>query len=577
MSPATTLITFRVRAPRSTRTLVLYGSWDNFTIGYPMHKDLQSGSEYWSGCFNFTNIICDGRPSEAIRSRDGGLKMGGTYWYHYKVDDELEFHNVCERATTNCPMMPGQLVNVLNVPYALSGNRSRNPSTSSTSSERRTMRPEDKFINPRPAPAKPELLRVSTSPTLECPDTNDMSRTTTPSKETPNASRFLRLPRKVSVDAYPTPSASGALSGGLRAAFRIRTARSQSPESKADNEMISTRRAVSAERQAGSRRGNAETDRARTPQRGLLLRANSDDTLPTLSFGEHCQHRSAPGEHLSPPNAISVEKVRPSEGLPLLQSTYHPLSALKEVASKANTPADVQAEDMPSMAELDLEKRLPTLPNTPSSAYPMSISGESPPRRQPLDIEQLESHFSATTIGTEMCSMSRAFHEKSHFSAWTTTSDTSSIHVDTSVPVPSLDGRNQMKNSRFHAETAANEPSLPASFSYSSMTSSTSTTPSTSNFCTDAEFAELDASRAAQVVALPSQVQHYTLPEYDCRSQTTLKPASPRPLAGFVHNTSSMHTDRDVAINNREDDIVHSESMQRLLDELSYLSDMIQQ
>src|SRR6266516_3551276 len=85
----------------------------------------------------------------------------------YQLDNSIEFHNSAEPSTTSCPLMPGQLVNVLNVPFHLSSGRSRNDSVSSTSSELRTMNPEDKFLNPRPVPAPPsKLSRRNTSPIL---------------------------------------------------------------------------------------------------------------------------------------------------------------------------------------------------------------------------------------------------------------------------------------------------------------------------------------------------------------------------------------------------------------------------
>ena len=163
MSGTTTLITFLVRTPCAAYSVDLYGSWDNFTTPYPMQRDRQVGPEHWSGCHNFQNIICDGNLEGNSIARSGGLKMGGTYWYYYKLDNEVELHNSSEPSTTACPLLPGQLVNVLQVPLALSGNRSRNSSVSSTSSGIRTLNPADKFMNPRPAPESPKFLRVNTT------------------------------------------------------------------------------------------------------------------------------------------------------------------------------------------------------------------------------------------------------------------------------------------------------------------------------------------------------------------------------------------------------------------------------
>lgn len=568
MSPSTTLITFRIRAPRPTRTLNLYGSWDNFTIPYPMNKDLQTGSEYWHGCFNFSNIICDGRPGEAMRSRSGGLKMGGTYWYYYKIDDETDFHNVCERATTNCPLLPGQLVNVLHVPYALSGNRSRNPSTSSTSSERRTMNPDDKFMNPRPAPSKPDTLRVRTSPVLaDFAQTKDDVQA--PAKETPNPIRFLRLAKKGSVDSYSTSTSSTPLAGGLRAAFRLRTARSQSPEPMPDGVNSQRRRAVSTERHHDSREDNKINDPFRRPHRGLLLRTASEETIPTLSFEQHRRQRSVSPEETSS-QALGVQDLsRRLENLTLTQPRHRPLEVLTEIISK-EISEDSIAE--PAKVEPDLEKRLPTLPNTPSSAYPMSMIENSPPRHAPFQLDLLDSHFSSTTIDTEPNLLSMVLNQQSHFSAWTTTTDTSSIFVDTTMPMPALGHCRDSFTG--HGQQMTESPSdtfISSALSYASICSSISTTPSTSFLDVDAEF------EAAQLaMGHPSQMPKYSLPECDYSSQTTIKALSQESVRGRSGNPSIVAPTQQVASGPHSSEIVHSESMQRLLDELSYLSEMIQ-
>lgn len=91
MTDSTTLITFRVRAPPATRSVTLMGSWDNFSKPYPMQRDGRVGPEHWTGCHSFDNIICDGNVAANLQTRDGGLKMGGTYWYF-----------VCYHASLSC-------------------------------------------------------------------------------------------------------------------------------------------------------------------------------------------------------------------------------------------------------------------------------------------------------------------------------------------------------------------------------------------------------------------------------------------------------------------------------------------
>ena len=572
MAP-TTLVTFRVRAPTSTRSLDLYGSWDNFAKPYPMSKDLQVGSSYWSGCFNFSNIICDGNPSHNMKSRSGGLKMGGTYWYHYKVDDNMDFHNVCERATSNCPLMPGQLVNVLNVPYAFSSDRSRDASTSSTTSQQRTLNPQDRFMNPRPAPAKPEVLRVRTSPT-ETAFPSDLNAT--PTKETPNGSRFLRLPKKPSIDSYTT-SPGGALAGGLRAAFKLRTARSQSPSDKSEAEAQNHRRAVSVERNMSSPGNVTDTAQPRPSKRGLLLRSASDDSISTLSFEQHRQQRSLKQEKLVPRSTKANGEPPRVEALNLLKSHLTPLGTVEEIVSKENTPVEeLLTISTTAKVEVDLGKRLPTLPNTPSSAYPASMMGDSPPRIPATDIEQLNSHFSATTIDTEAQPLSTLLDERSRFSAWTTTTRASSVFIDSSAPppLPELDTLPSLSGV-FGQE--ADDHLLPSMMSLSSISSSISTTPSTSWIDTDAEFDAVQQPMAFGLpITAPSQIQHYSLPEDEYTSQTTLKTPSQEQPRGRSGHPMLRSAEQPEQTKPYDAQIVHSESMQRLLNELSYLSEMIQ-
>lgn len=498
--------------------------------------------------------------------------MGGTYWYFYKINDETDFHNVCERATANCPLMPGQLVNVLHVPYALSGNRSRNPSTSSTSSERRTMNPEDKFMNPRPAPSKPDTIRLNTSPVLaDFVQTKDDSHI--PTKETPNANIFLRLAKKGSVDSYPNNVSSTPLVGGLRAAFKLRPARSRSPDRYLGDSGLQHRRAVSTDRRHDPREENRTNDPFQRPERGLLLRTASDEMISTLSFGDHRRQRSTSRE--TPSNRTpDLRGLTPRlEDLTLVQSNLRALEPLKE-ASPSHDPLNGEVGCERSKAELDLEKRLPTLPNTPSSAYPASMIEVSPPRHSVLQLGILDSHFSTTTIDTEPHLLSMAVNERSRFSAWTTSTETSSdsIYIDTSVPLPPIyHRRNSFTELSEKLSESPRDTFLSSALSFTSIDSSASTTPSTTLLDVDAEF------EAAQLaMGHPGQIPHYSLPMCDHSSQTTIKALSQEPIRGRTGNPSIMGLSEQASIEHHNNEIVHSESMQRLLDELSYLSEMIQ-
>ncbi|KAH7406914.1 hypothetical protein DE146DRAFT_409290 [Phaeosphaeria sp. MPI-PUGE-AT-0046c] len=145
----TTLHTFLYHCPAALRSLVLFGSWDNFSRPYSLEPDARRGRDYWRGCFTFSDIICDGNPDDLVR-RDGPLKMGGTYWYYYKIDDDDETHNSSEPSTTFCPLLPGQRLNVLEVPSEGHSRSGSDPSGGFTRN------PRDRYLNPvPPAPLKP--------------------------------------------------------------------------------------------------------------------------------------------------------------------------------------------------------------------------------------------------------------------------------------------------------------------------------------------------------------------------------------------------------------------------------------
>ncbi|KAA6406595.1 MAG: hypothetical protein FRX48_09650 [Lasallia pustulata] len=161
---STTLVTFLLQAPLSTSSVNLLGSWDNFSKAYPMQKDSRIGRGHWRGCHSFQNIICDGDSLSTTGSRDGGLMMGGKYWYYYRLDDDLEYHNPAEPFTTFCPFLPGQEVNVLDVPIEWKSpeEHSRSRSPSSAASHVCTLDPQDRYVKPR-GPQATALPRRATS------------------------------------------------------------------------------------------------------------------------------------------------------------------------------------------------------------------------------------------------------------------------------------------------------------------------------------------------------------------------------------------------------------------------------
>lgn len=49
-----------------------------------MEKDARRGHREWRGCYSFKDITCDG-DSANLAKRNGGLKMGQTYYYYVRA------------------------------------------------------------------------------------------------------------------------------------------------------------------------------------------------------------------------------------------------------------------------------------------------------------------------------------------------------------------------------------------------------------------------------------------------------------------------------------------------------------
>lgn len=278
MPAPTTLITFKVQVPGYTRTVDLFGSWDNFSQPHAMKRDTQLGPGEWTGCHTFSNIICDGDPTASVTARQGGLRQGGRYWYYYRLDDEIDDYNRNERSTTSCPLLPGQIVNIMHIPYVFGRSRSR---SSSTSSEQRTMNPDDRYMNPRPVPARP-VERVSTSPNLasSAHGTHSvhagslLASLWLDGRDKQRQFKHCDLTQKSSIDSLvPSPVQK---TGGLRAAFRARTARSRCLDEPLCLSSNSIRQYAVSEPQS--------RDRSRSRLREPMLRSEPITPIQTVSF-----------------------------------------------------------------------------------------------------------------------------------------------------------------------------------------------------------------------------------------------------------------------------------------------------
>ncbi|KAL3492890.1 hypothetical protein BJX62DRAFT_98387 [Aspergillus germanicus] len=446
---STTLMTFLLCTAPHVRSVKLLGSWDNFSKPYVMERDKRVGAGHWRGCHTFSNIVCDGQPSNMGPARSGGLKMGGTYWYYYLLDDDVEYFNKSEPVTTHCPFLPGQPVNVLQVPIILPDTTPTHTRTRSPSAQRteHTMNPEDKYMNPR-EPPKPKL-RLRTSPPLLQTPTPNWSFSTSPLGAITNrgASQPAHGAPKVKphrVGDKPARSVSPPRSKGLRAAFRQWNASSPnlSPTAK-DGSM------------AWLVPDNHRTMRPQCDDR-LHVRSHSNDSyMRSPSLGQMPEHQTLAlplrrpasagphdsasltiqerraltaknSDHSTPKNPLTLQpkqalaQARSGDGQAMLASLIRrPLSTpstpsmLRRPSRRPMTPE----ESMTPTPHTVMNKRLPTLPNSPSSVMDEALA-ELEARERQLDMEALGSHFSDFTETESVTACDR-----SRFSEWSTDTD----------------------------------------------------------------------------------------------------------------------------------------------------------
>ncbi|WYZ40645.1 hypothetical protein EsH8_IV_000986 [Colletotrichum jinshuiense] len=182
MDPTTTLFTFMLQTHPAIRSVHLVGSWDNFSTPYIMERDIRRDRGQWRGCHTFKDIVLDDDFAARDTKRNGGLKMGHTYYYYYELDGIQETHNPALPTTTQCPFLPGQTVNTMEVPYEMA-ERKRSASLGSLRhGEYKTMNPEDKFVTPRPPPPVPggQIQRLGSAPNVQPHRAISRSESTSP-------------------------------------------------------------------------------------------------------------------------------------------------------------------------------------------------------------------------------------------------------------------------------------------------------------------------------------------------------------------------------------------------------------
>ncbi|KAK2031889.1 hypothetical protein LX32DRAFT_584026 [Colletotrichum zoysiae] len=177
-----------------------------------MERDIRRDRGQWRGCYAFKDIVLDDEPGAKITKRNGGLKMGHTYYYYYELDGTQESHNPAQPTTTQCPYLPGQTVNRLDMPYEVA-ERKRSASLGSLyNGDYKTMNPEDKFVTPRPPPPVPggQLRRLGSAPAAPPQRSLPRSGSTSPPpswrrmfNRKPSTSRFTERGRQSDDEERP--------------------------------------------------------------------------------------------------------------------------------------------------------------------------------------------------------------------------------------------------------------------------------------------------------------------------------------------------------------------------------------
>lgn len=186
-----------------------------------MERDVRRGRDQWKGCYSFKDILCD--DSATTHKRNGGLKMGHTYYYYvrtllppilastqvtdinsfqYEVDGSTETYDPALPSTTACPYLPGQTLNTLSVPEERSLRYRSASLTSIRQDDFKTMNPDAKYTTPRPAPQAPGELRVPRHQRLGSAPAGHFRNKSTSSSRSPSPAPVWKriFGRKLSLD-----------------------------------------------------------------------------------------------------------------------------------------------------------------------------------------------------------------------------------------------------------------------------------------------------------------------------------------------------------------------------------------
>ncbi|KAI9817517.1 MAG: hypothetical protein M1827_001127 [Pycnora praestabilis] len=613
---STTLLTFILQTPIATKTVHLLGSWDNFSKPYVMHADPRTGRGHWRGCHKFENIICDGELTTQSVRRDGGLKMGGTYWYYYQLDGDVEYSDPAQPCTTACPFLPGQPVNILEVPIETDVDFTtwRGDPTSSSHVTTRTLNPEDKYLAPRVVP-HPKVPRLCTSTSSLQGLRNQKLLAASEGLPTPVSRSFapvgnmFNFTRKRSYDEHAARSASLVQKSSIRSTFpnypgaprsagpHVGFERGRSGFFHNDNAYrISSPVLISQTDEERSCMPVPAVKSASYPRQHSFTASSARVETEANPLGSHPVGNPREPSSVassSPLSSISREpsslrNVLPSFGDPERDAEAHGgdvdyLALLGNAAKEHQSIAVGQSWISPKHLSIDLDTdraMQPThsLNSTVNEQLPDSSYEGSP---DPFDLRSplyksekvMTSHFSMSSASTA------AF--------WVSPDDNLNDPVSPALSCPS-DGFNNLRSS-YHLTSGPVTPSFSDTFGAEDMSSAQSTSldgenlsnhrnsssDDASNLSLDGLYFNIGVSRRNVACFGFGSFQGYSLPEEEHASETTIRKASNPVVVRPMSRTGfSKKTDKTVdSWNNRSSQDLSA--IEKLVDELGYLGNII--
>lgn len=482
------------------------------------------------------------------------------------------------------------------------------------------MDPKDKYMNPRTPPKpKPQLPRLRTSPQLHqhgfgssgsSSSDHDFRGASQPAAFS-NPPRFRLVPLR----KQPARSVSPSPSRGLKTAFLNLTQPrllhiSSEDEHPRHSPKGGTARAPSSK--SRSNESSRTTSPANSPADGLgigrlplrrpVVENNGHSPKPPLR--ERRASRSRDRSPLPAPlNLTPKVQNQGSSGMLRVPN----LEPLREGLSQQNTPTPGTSEK-PRTAipidhkstPLDTEKRLPTLPNSPSSIMEEELRALNARNGLP-SMEVLRSHFSDTTVDSSEFSIDSVV-EKSSFPDWTSDTETTDTDMISPASMTSSSSFNPDPSHHFNGE------SFTDSHVGTSKQESAPTTPTLSDGRRMSETSAFTTSESSSLMEEKPSFSHtFRLPDCDFGLSTLviddcydhIVESDPKRHAGMFNDLENLTSTTSVAMSDQtwrpsntssgkadtqeptnhssvSSYMTQSTMLKELMDELGYLGEMIQ-